>query len=53
MIPLMIPTKGTFYTLSYYLISSFFGITCIVEMISTLAVLILIINILSGITIFS
>jgi len=49
----MIPTKGTFYTLSYCLISSFFGITCIVRMIPALAILILIINILSGITIFS
>ena len=53
MIPLMIPTKGTFYTLNYCLINNFFDITCIVGVISTLAILILIINILSGIKIFS
>ncbi len=38
MIPLMIPTKGTFYTLNYCLINSFFGITCIVRMIPALAI---------------
>jgi len=53
MIPLIIPTKGTFYTLSYCLINSFFGITCIVRMIPALSILMLIINILSGIKVFS
>ena len=49
----MILTKGAFYNLSYCLINSFFGITCTVRMIPALAILILIINILSGIKIFS
>ena len=43
----MIPTKGTFYNLSYCLINSFFDINYIVGMISALAILILIINDLS------
>jgi hypothetical protein len=48
----MIPPKGIFYILRYCLISSFFGITCIVAMISVLGVFILIINTLSDINIF-
>jgi hypothetical protein len=52
MIPLMMPTKGTFYNLSYCLINSFSGITCTVRMIPALAILILIIKNLSGIKVF-
>ena len=52
MILLMIPTKGTFYNLSYCLINSFFGITCTVRMIPALAILMLIIKNLSDTKVF-